>query len=78
MHVREQKMKSLLALFLAVNRSRARSWRPNILPSRGMLLNRMKENKAINISRLENEDRTTDTAQLTRMATVSESKIQDP
>ncbi|KAG9829750.1 hypothetical protein KCU77_g13689, partial [Aureobasidium melanogenum] len=36
----------------------------NILRARGMLLNRMKENKAIIISRLNNEDKTTDVEQL--------------
>ncbi|KAG9912513.1 FAD/NAD(P)-binding domain-containing protein, partial [Aureobasidium melanogenum] len=36
----------------------------NILRARGMLLNRMKENKAIIISRLNNEDKTTDIEQL--------------
>ncbi|KAH0258126.1 hypothetical protein KCU83_g2786, partial [Aureobasidium melanogenum] len=64
MHVREQKMKPLSAIFLAVNRSRACYRRPKILRSRGMLLNRVKENKAIIISRLNNEDKTTDIEQL--------------
>ncbi|KAG9953198.1 hypothetical protein KCU85_g1371, partial [Aureobasidium melanogenum] len=58
------KDEAIASLFLAVNHSRVRSRRPNILRSHSMLLNRMKENKIMTISRLNNEDKTTSIEQL--------------
>ncbi|KAH0261536.1 hypothetical protein KCU91_g13956, partial [Aureobasidium melanogenum] len=46
---------AIASLFLAVNHSWACFQRPNILRSHSVLLNRMKENKAMTISRLNNE-----------------------
>lgn len=64
MHVREQEMKPLPALFLAVKRSRACVLAPKLPAFARHVSERKKENKAIIISRLNNEDKPTSIEQL--------------